>query len=323
MSKKTIRQHYVFQAYLKSWAYEDNRLWCVINNKVVSSSTKDVCVHNNFYRIEPLNTDEMKIVKNLSAVFNNSGQISIQQHINDSNAVLSMSSLTNDLERLFSKAIKGEKEKFLLQTQIKEMKETIDVARNNIYEEYYCEFENDLLAAIKNGLDSKPLYDNEETKKHLILSLCVQYFRTKRMRDTAAKLVKECIDYNKISESAIAIDKIASYLLWPMSELMADALINNGFVVYTANNSTEFDLITSDQPIINILADYSTEEEPFDLELYYPISPKMAIFVSNNSKREINTYDTVIEFNEKMIKASTNVIISNSENQAKSISENI
>ncbi|MGL5712399.1 MAG: DUF4238 domain-containing protein [Paraclostridium sp.] len=59
MDIKKRRQHYVFQAYLNAWT-NDEKLWCMRNNKKFNTGTINVAQERDFYRINPLNKDEEK-----------------------------------------------------------------------------------------------------------------------------------------------------------------------------------------------------------------------------------------------------------------------
>ena len=56
------KQHYVFQAYLKNWATND-QMWCC-RNKTNSflTNTINIAQERNFYRIKDLNDDEEKFI---------------------------------------------------------------------------------------------------------------------------------------------------------------------------------------------------------------------------------------------------------------------
>ncbi len=60
MSNIKNKQHYVFQAYLKHWCGDDNKLWRYkkSESRVFSSSTADVLNKRQMYKIQELNDDE-------------------------------------------------------------------------------------------------------------------------------------------------------------------------------------------------------------------------------------------------------------------------
>ena len=59
MSNIKNKQHYVFQAYLKNWCNEDDKLW-VFNKKdgkIFSSGTNNILHKRRFYQLRNLNED--------------------------------------------------------------------------------------------------------------------------------------------------------------------------------------------------------------------------------------------------------------------------
>ena len=80
----------------------------------------------------------------------------------------------------------------------------------------------------------------------------------------------------------------------------------NAHITLLINNSDK-NFLTSDQPIINLLADYTNlNKDTQELIFYYPISPKIAITLNdNNSLSEIEVSEDMIkEYNDKLVKAS-------------------
>ena len=65
MSNIKNKQHYVFQAYLKNWCNEDDKLW-VFNKKdgkIFSSGTNNILNKRRFYQLRNLNEDERKFLE--------------------------------------------------------------------------------------------------------------------------------------------------------------------------------------------------------------------------------------------------------------------
>ena len=80
------------------------------------------------------------------------------------------------------------------------------------------------------------------------------------------------------------------------------------------NNRSAIPLITSDQPVINTLA--IDNEPPINLNLYYPVSPKVAIVFSDQieykDKKNIELKESdVIRYNEMIFKKSHEQVYSN------------
>ncbi|NOS75740.1 MAG: DUF4238 domain-containing protein [Methyloglobulus sp.] len=78
-------------------------------------------------------------------------------------------------------------------------------------------------------------------------------------------------------------------------------------------NNTSVEFITSDQPVINTYAiGFNETEAPEELELYYPVSPKLAILITNNI--EIRNSNIVVP-NINQVKNYNRMIIQQSHSQ--------
>jgi hypothetical protein len=87
------------------------------------------------------------------------------------------------------------------------------------------------------------------------------------------------------------------------SLIFADSL---GNWIYSKANiyfiETEYEFITGDQPIINIHASYKPSFEPVkEMEFYYPITPKLAIFITPKKLSNIIiSKDETIKYNNEI-----------------------
>jgi hypothetical protein len=77
------------------------------------------------------------------------------------------------------------------------------------------------------------------------------------------------------------------------SNIVYDFLKRSPAIKLIKNNS-KINLITGDQPVVNVIQD-KNEGEPYpkDVELYYPISPKLGVFISHSGKFSLGYGDEV------------------------------
>ena len=112
------------------------------------------------------------------------------------------------------------------------------------------------------------------------------------------------------------MDHLAYYLFWFAEAMVADALYEKNAHLTLLINHTETPFITTDQPIINLLADYQdSTDEVNNLVYYYPISPKVAITVNDSNiddKLEL-LKKQVEEYNQKLINASYEFVFADNE----------
>jgi hypothetical protein len=88
------------------------------------------------------------------------------------------------------------------------------------------------------------------------------------------------------------------------------------FKLMMIENNTKNDFITGDQPVINIFSLSTIKDEPVEnIAFYYPISPKLAVFVIEKNRFEGMTILSVTEqevdsYNEAIIQCSFEQVFS-------------
>lgn len=327
------RHHYVFQAYLKSWA-TNNQVWCCRNKKsVFVTNTTNVAQERDFYRIKDINQDEAEF---LSLMWNrqpkeNKGilqnQLALHQKpIQWRKAIEGLKKILLDLAYPSGKISKDVLEQF---DQIERLSES---AINDMVEDIYSEDEGRLveyIEFIKKGdmrfytqphIPRDGAFDN--TKRDFLYLLSLQHFRTKAARKRLVSIgenlsgSKEYYASLGINKDNLRMDHLAYYLFWFAEAMVADALYEKNAHLTLLINHTETPFITTDQPIINLLADYQDSTDEVDnLVYYYPISPKIAITVNDSNiddKLEL-LKKQVEEYNQKLINASYEFVFADNE----------
>jgi hypothetical protein len=121
---------------------------------------------------------------------------------------------------------------------------------------------------------------------YTISALCVQYFRTKNIKESATSAVSPL--------GLLDIDKAWNILSHIFSTTLGWSIYSERALwnVVILANHTSTPLITGDQPIINTYAAFGNEVIEHDyLEFYYPLSPHKALLLT----KKMNT----IMFHEK------------------------
>lgn len=317
------RQHYVFQAYLKNWAIND-QIWCCRNrNKVFLTNTVNIAQERDFYRLKELNIDEYRfilllisrqpshvvdIVKKQIALYHR--PIYWQQKVLKTNSLI---------KTLFGEAIINHPEiEEILSFTEKFAESTV----NDMVEDIYCVDEGiatKVFEKIKDGnLDfyynptDSTRNDFDNTKRSFLNFLCSQYYRTKAMKKRwesgmSAALNEEICNGLKINKDNIRLDHLSFHLFWYIEAQLTDSLYNRNAHLTLLYNNTDIPFITSDQPIINTLAKYDDlQSKVSNLIFYYPITPQIALTVNDNnvSDRIELTVEDVNHYNQLMCDAS-------------------
>lgn len=141
--------------------------------------------------------------------------------------------------------------------------------------------------------------------------LCVQYFRTKAMRERWISNFETCFQHPQwnslnIPKENIHMENLAHHFFWEMQNRMAYNLRKQNANIALLVNNTAIPFVTSDQPVINLCADYQNlEEEVTELTFYYPVSPQIAVMVNGSSAGEIELDEQEVDkYNRAVIDAS-------------------
>lgn len=138
--------------------------------------------------------------------------------------------------------------------------------------------------------------------------LSVQMLRTWRAREVIFDSIDQTIE--KFNDTCFKGTTLAMFPLMMVvnSQVLASAFCKNNFYIELISNKTERNFITGDFPLINLCANFDKAEESLDeMELYYPITPRIAIICKNtigsNITRATEDICEIDDFNKKIFKA--------------------
>ena len=306
MKQKKRDQHYVFQAYLNKWTGENKKLWCLRDKEIFEVKPKNIAFEKDFYRISSLSDKEIEFLK---LFFRKTGD----GFKKEMDHFIELYTTFDENERFFNFV------RTLLPAECPEadsamddIDSMLDIARNNILEDTYAEFEGEAVVWL-NSLCEENLdffYNPTDNQKERFISfICIQYSKTKRMKDSIISVLKEAEEYfvnESFPKGSIRANNLWLPMLWLLSAQFADALLQAQLTLLI--NSTEIPFVTSDQPVINTKADYADlSQQPTELVFYYPISPRIAILLNNNSeetRKVLSCELKVQEYNDLIAKAS-------------------
>ena len=146
---------------------------------------------------------------------------------------------------------------------------------------------------------------NDEERGNFSFYIGCQYTRTNKMRENlinAPIQIPQNIDKENIAKvlSLIFSDLIGN---WVFSKSKVSLLINN----------TDSNFITGDQPIINTQVEISNQFKQVlnKMELFFPITPKLALYISNDLRGDqFLDKNEVAIFNEMILQHSNEQVYS-------------
>lgn len=313
LENKKRNHHYVFQAYLKNWVNANEKLWCLRDCKVFDVKTNNIAFEKDFYRVTPLSCEEIKFLQLFFSKESDTFKKEMDHFLELYTIIDKNENFYKSINHCFSTDVPEISEAF---TEINTM---IDIARNNLMEEVYCDFEGEACGWLKKLCEENVdfLYDSsKEEKERFITFICSQYFRTKRMKDHTMTVLKDAEEYfvsKDFPQGSIKAENLYQPMLWLLSAKCSDALLNAHITLLI--NITDIPFITSDQPVINLKADYTDlSKQPDELVFYYPVSPRIAVKINDNicvNKIELTNENDIYKYNNLINRAAYKMTFSN------------
>jgi hypothetical protein len=149
-------------------------------------------------------------------------------------------------------------------------------------------------------------YDTDGGCRDFLYFLCTQHTRTEKIRKNVVKSVGQIkgIEFQKVWNVLSHI--FATNMAWVFYAEREQ------FNMVLLKNETAKEIITGDQPVINTYASIGIDKTPPEnVELYYPISPKIAILISEKEEYQDNRLKIL---NEHKVVSYNKMIIRNSYN---------
>lgn len=263
METNIINQHYVWRHYLKPWL-TNGKIWCARDNKLFKRNVEKLTTEKYFYKAEPLNINEKKIIQSIIDSMDSSGH-----------------DLLHNTFSIYNEASNGS-----------------TFEKNNSIESYHSIIEQCAILILDCLYNNNfKFLENDLLKTIFATFIATQYTRTKKVRDNLTKAF-HAISHIDGYPKNINTDKISSVLALILSESISNWVFTNAKFSILENKSS-IGFLTSDQPIYNLHANTSEKLAPVnDFELFYPITPQKALILKKELHDEkdvdINYYNNFI-----------------------------
>lgn len=276
MSIEVKKQHYVWEYYLKGWA-PDGQIWCKRDENIFKTSTENVAQQRYFYEIDPLSDAEIKL---LFGMVTKGPMINQFTNLSSLNTYLSISNSGNEWARFGLEQYHGMIEQHALP----------------------------VFESLRSG-DFEVLKDRQ-SKIHLCIYLGHQYTRTKKSRSSFTNPKNlEIPDKYKDCD----LHKIQNAMGFILANSIGGSICDHLDLVVAENTSTT-KLITSDQPIYNLLA--IPGELSKESSIYVPISPDYALWAKKAPNNEqINSNEKAAQLNSFMASNSLEFVFASSKEE--------
>jgi hypothetical protein len=304
---KKRKQHYVWRHYLRAWS-SDEKIFCLRNGEFFGSNLINIGNERDFYKLKELNEADIEFVKEF--FIKQSTPFLEKVHLKTLEFFTLVHKKKNELEKT-GKSSPALNQKF-------------DELINNFEEDFHAEVEGNAVKYIDLILNKDvKFFKEKEDRVNFLCFLCFQYFRTKKIRSNLKKVI---FSSDIPEELCISFDKICNIICHGFAYNVAySSAMNPNIKILLVLNNSNLPFVAGDQPVINTFASGKSLKEMVDkLELYYPVSPHIAILITERKEYiDIDSLylaesDIIQKYNSLIIEASHEQIYSNSEELLKS-----
>ena len=267
-------QHYVWKYYLKQWTNQ-NKIWCKRNDKIFNTSLENIAHENYFYVIQNINEEELEIIFGLLNKIDDSAKPIMEANI-----------------------------EILLNASKLKGKDRIDYLEG--YHTYIENIGRPILDSLYN--ENTEILSKQRDRDLFSYYLGLQYTRTKKIRNSLTKSFES--DLKETCNNKINIETISHSIAFLSADFIRNWISSEGNFILLRNN-TEIDFMTSDQPIYNHSIKFDNLGTSDQMELFYPITPKLALLISNKKIGNFNVSINLIKhYNNTIIREAEEFIFS-------------
>ena len=294
---KKRHHHYVWREYLRAWA-PDDYIWCCRNGKIFRPNLMGIGQERDFYKLKQLSQNDIYYIKKIAI---EPSQKNLKE-INE--GWLQIFNLVFEFRQYFDE--NG--------INHPELDKLLDEAEHNLEENYHTLIEGEAIKFITSILKQDiSFYYTDDGCMNFAFYLCMQYMRTNKIKKSIMKNLANVNRFSVENSWPVMRHIFTTNMAW---SLFAD---RERFRMVLVKNETDMSFIAGDQPVINTYASEKLGNEIVEkVEFYYPVSPKLAILISEKeqfkSVFEIDIcVDDVVKYNNAICKSSHEQIYGDSE----------
>lgn len=302
---KKRHHHYVWRNYLRAWA-PDDAIWCCREGKVFKTNLMGVGQKRDFYKLKELTALDILFIRKVAIEPSKSKLEELNEGWIETFRAVEL------FRDFFDKNGYSHPE----------IDKLIDEAEHNFEEEFHTLIEGESIKYIDSILKQDvSFYSSDRDCMNFAFFLCTQYMRTNKIQQNMLNNFQDVKGINIENCWSIMRHVFATNMAWV---LFAN---RDRFKLVLIINETDTPFITGDQPVVNTYAAGKLGNEAVDdVEFYYPVSPKLAILISERDEYESTeklsvTKEKALEYNLLIIESSHEQIYASSDQELKRYSQ--
>lgn len=286
------QQHYVWESYLKPWTVEGKVFFLRNRQPMNPQNPEKVAKQNYFYDIGKITSNDCWWIRELFIR-------PLKNH--DMQMKNMLEGWLSPIEPCIRAYEKFGHNNEIAYVHNKFFRQTIEFLHEK--------FEHAGIGIINKLLnyDMSP-FNDDELKTNFYIFTMVQYYRTKRMKDSMMDSFAKFGPFDDIGAAWNLIVPIIATRVAYINTLEA------GYEPVLIKNPTCVPFITGDQPVVNTYADRDEGVEILDNEYYYPLSPNCAILLTKKQYENnvlVCSDEQVSKYNKTIANLSHELIFSN------------
>lgn len=290
------KHHYVWRYYLKSWSL-DKQIFCLRDKKIFKPNLMGIANKRDFYKLKEITEADIDFIKKF--LIDQSSSHLQEVHLR----TLGIFTLTQNIIRENQK----------LQDNGLESDQKIEDLIFNFEEDMHGKIEEGAIKHINSILNrSVEFFQIEDERLSFLHFLCTQYFRTEKIKSNIFSSFSSQAFPSHLKNSLERSYNILSHMF--SYNVSFSLVCDSSYRILLVINDSDIPFITGDQPVLNTFANGKPLKEiASETEFYYPVSPQIAILITN--KKEYANIDNLSIIKPEIIHQYNSLIIWESHEQ--------
>lgn len=230
-------------------------LHCLMDERIFATGTKSLGVENNFYKLQDLTSEEIKLIRLLTV---------------EQASPIARRHYEMVLHNILSPLLLSQQHPELLQQP--EVLELLEIHKTNAIDDQHTVIEGKFVPLLARCLkEDITWFDDPQSAIAFCNFIAAQHMRTKAVQSRVIERLR-----NRIKLDVSRIWGVIG-LIYGFNLGCSMFMGRKDRPLILVRNESSMPFVTSDQPVVNLDAD--GENAPEQMTIYYPISPRLALHI--------------------------------------------